>query len=98
MSSISCSSSVSSNSERVSSISLPAPAPRGGLGTIGALPHEIDRAHGLLAAVVGRAADRYLAQHELARRHALQRRQHVAHADLGGIDLVDEDDVRDVVV
>ncbi len=29
---------------------------------------------------------------------ACSARQHVAHADLGGIDLVDEDDVRDVVV
>src|SRR4029077_6198154 len=68
------------------------------LVAVGAFAHEVDVAHRLLAAVAGRGAGRPLAQHELARRDALQRRQHVAHAYLGGIDLVDENDVRDVVV
>ena len=65
---------------------------------IGALAHEVDITHRLLAAVGGGTADRHLAQHQLALRHGLQGRQHVAHADFGGIDLVDEDDVRDVPV
>ncbi len=109
---MSCSSSVSSNSESVSS----SVAPRLGLArqdlgrhldqvgraaapvAIGALAHEVDIAHRLLAAVGGGAADRHLAQHQLAPRHRLQRRQHVAHADLGGVDLVHEDDVRDAPV
>jgi len=68
------------------------------LVAIGALAHEVDIAHRLLAAVGRGMADRYLAQQQLARRDGLQRRQHVAHADLGGIDLVDEDDMGDVVV
>ena len=65
---------------------------------IGALAHEIDVADAFLAAVAGRPADRHLAQHQLARRHGLQRRQHVAHARFGRIDLVDEEDVRDVAL
>ncbi len=65
---------------------------------IGALAHEIDIADRLLAAVAGRSADRYLAQHQLARRNRLQRRQRVAHAAFGRVDLVDEEEMRDAVV
>ena len=68
------------------------------LVAIGALAHEVDIADRLLAAVAGRPADRHLAQHQLARRDGLQRRQHVAHAAFGRVDLVDEEEVGDAVV
>ena len=68
------------------------------LVSIGALAHEFNVADRLLAAIVGRAADGNLAQHQLAVRHGLQGRQHVAYARFRRIDLVDEDDVRDVPV
>ncbi len=68
------------------------------LVAVGPLAHEIDIADGLLAAVVGRPADRHLAQHQLARRDGLQRRQHVAYAALCRVDLVDEEKMRNAVV
>ncbi len=58
--------------------------------TIGALTRKIDIAGDGLA-----LADRHLAQHERALRVGLQRRNGVAHAAGEGVDLVDEQEVRD---
>jgi hypothetical protein len=68
------------------------------LVAIGAFAHEVDVAHGLLGTIGCVAADRHLAQHQLAGRDRLQRRQHVAHAALRRVDLVDEEEMGDEVV
>jgi hypothetical protein len=64
-----------------------------GVVVIGPLAHHIDIAYRLVA-----LADRHLAQHQGPRRDRLQPREHVADAAHRGVDLVDEQDVRDRAV
>jgi len=60
---------------------------------VGALAHQIDIAGDLLA-----VADRHLPQGQRPGREALQGAQDLAHALAGLIHLVDQDDMRDVVI
>ncbi len=60
---------------------------------VGALADQIDIAGDFRLG----PAQRHLAQHQRAVGHRLQRRQHVAHPRIRGIELVDVEHVRDVV-